>query len=53
MEVNATLEVLEDKTVHIETNFKIALSQYNIEIPSIVKEKIASDVAVTLIANYK
>jgi len=26
MEVNATLEVLEDKTVHIETNFKIALS---------------------------
>jgi len=53
MKVKATLEVLKDKTVQMQTNFKIALSQYNIEVPSIVKEKIASDVAVTLIANYK
>ena len=53
MTVTADIEVLENKTMQLMSDFKIVLSEYNIEVPSLVKDKIASDIAVNLVANYK
>ena len=53
MTVTADIEVLENKTMQLMSDFKIVLSEYNVEIPSLVKDKIASDIAVNLVANYK
>lgn len=49
----ADIVVNADNTVNINSNFDLTLEDYNVEIPSLVKEKIAKDVKVTVVANYK
>ena len=53
MVVKADIEILDDNSVKLKSDFKIALAEYNVEVPAIVKAKIASDIAVNLVANYK
>ena len=51
--VKATIEVMKDKTLKVTSDFKLVLETYDIEIPSLVKDKIAADIDVNLVANYK
>lgn len=51
--VKAVIEVMEDKSVKVTSDFKITLATYKVEIPSLVKDKISADIDVNLEANYK
>lgn len=51
--VKANIEVNKDKTIKLISNFDLNLEAFKIEIPSLIKEKIASDIAVNIVANYK
>lgn len=49
---NGTFEVKGDKLIGI-SKFNIAIEDYNIKIPSVVKDKIAKDVEISVNMNYK
>jgi len=51
--VKADIVVNEDKTIVFNSSFKLNLEEYKVEIPSLVKDKIAEDVKVVIVANYK
>ena len=51
--VIADIKVNDDNTISFISNFKLNLEEYNVEIPSLVKDKIAPDVAVSIETNYK
>ena len=53
LKVLADIVVNSDNTVTINSKFDLTLEDYNVEITTLVKEKIAKDVKVTVVANYK
>ncbi len=46
--IKGVLTILPDKTVRVESNFSMLLSDYNIPIPRIVKEKLADEIKVAI-----
>lgn len=50
--VPGTIEVKGGK-LHAKSDFKVAIKDYNIEIPSLVKDKVAETVAVEVDLNYE
>ena len=50
--VLADIEVKEDHVLSFLSTFKLKLEDYNVEIPSLVKDKIAEDIEITFAANY-
>jgi polyisoprenoid-binding protein YceI len=53
MTVPADFEVGQDNEIKGYATFKIRPEEYNIEIPKLVSEKIAKEIAVTVDALYK
>ncbi|XMO86017.1 YceI family protein [Algibacter sp. AS12] len=49
----AEIIVNEDKTVTLKSKFPINLEAYNIEVPALVKDKIAPEIEVIIDATYK
>lgn len=53
IKIMADIVVKDDNTVEFDSTFNLTLADYNVEIPSLVKEKISKDVKVTVDAHYK
>ncbi|NQY28543.1 MAG: YceI family protein [Flavobacteriaceae bacterium] len=51
--VIADIKINDDNSISFLSTFKLNLEEYNIEIPSLVKDKISPDVAVSIETNYK
>ncbi len=53
LNVIATITVNENKTITLDSNFRINLEEYSIKVPKVVKEKISKNVKVKVNVTYK
>lgn len=53
LETTGSLTVKDGQISSGKSNFKLLLTDYNIEIPSVVKDKISKDVKITVDVNYQ
>lgn len=53
IKVLADIDVKDDGSIDFTSDFKLNLDDYNIEIPGLVKDKIASEIAVNVATQYK
>ena len=53
LKVKADIVVAEDLSIDLKANFPINLEEYNVEVPALVRDKIADEIMVSVATKYQ